>query len=127
LHKIWANSNRRIYYGGCVFEGATYRLFPFSLSSYFSVWDTVLLNSDVTPLPIGRIISMWEQAKKKRLTIEWFYRGEDVKRACQDVTAKGSTTEPPAKVGGLELYLQERGERKTPLIWNETSKRQSNT
>ncbi len=42
------------------------------------------MNSDFDPLPIGRIVSMWEQAKKKRLTIEWFYRGNDILRATQD-------------------------------------------
>jgi len=63
----------RLYYDACKFESTTYR-----------VWDAVLLNSDFEPLPIGRIVSMWEQAKKKRLTIEWFYRGHDIVRATQE-------------------------------------------
>jgi len=63
----------RLYYDACRFENTVYK-----------VWDAVLLNSDFDPLPIGRIVSMWEQAKKKRLTIEWFYRGHDIVRATQD-------------------------------------------
>lgn len=53
---------------------------------------------------MGRIVSMWEQAKKKRLTVEWFYRGEDVERAClehskpKEEESVGVTLEPPSKV-----------------------------
>lgn len=41
---------------------------------------------------------MWEQAKKKRLTIEWFYRGHDIARATQDKVKEEETDEMDQKV-----------------------------
>jgi len=63
----------RAYYAACKYENEVYR-----------VWDAVLLNSEVEPLPIGRIVAMWEQAKKKWLTINWFYRATDLQRSIEE-------------------------------------------
>lgn len=62
------------------------------------------MNSENESFPIGRIVSMWEQAKKKRITIEWLYQSEDVERACEKQLSgdheeyETGASEPPAKV-----------------------------
>jgi len=57
----------RVYYSACKFENETYH-----------VYDCVMLNCDIEPYPIARIMGMWEQAKKKWLTVQWFYRAKDI-------------------------------------------------
>eukprot|EP01124_Arcella_intermedia_P025855 TRINITY_DN4718_c0_g1_i3.p1 TRINITY_DN4718_c0_g1~~TRINITY_DN4718_c0_g1_i3.p1 ORF type:complete len:480 (+),score=107.21 TRINITY_DN4718_c0_g1_i3:21-1460(+) len=63
----------RTYYSACKYENEVYR-----------VWDVVMLNSDVEPFPLGRIVAMWEQAKKKWLTINWYYRATDLQRSIDE-------------------------------------------
>jgi len=59
----------RKYYAVCKYENQIY-----------SIGDAVLLNAIDEPLPIGQIVAMWEQGKKKWLTINWFYRATDLQR-----------------------------------------------
>lgn len=52
---------------------------------------------------------MWEQAKKKRLTLEWLYNADDVARACEEnsmpeteTLVDDETNEPQPKVNLTE-------------------------
>jgi len=61
------SAGTRKYYRQCEYEGEIY-----------DIHDCVLLNCNDRPFYVARIMEMWEQAKKKWLTVLWFWRASDV-------------------------------------------------